>query len=158
VKLIAVLASPAAAVSSATSSRISICTAFHETHAAKPNLRFGSPVITNSKKQKRRKELTIRSQLCLLPGQLGLTRRIPLRDFDLDSQNIGLKLEDLVLYLAILKRLSSGGTCACSSNSIVEAAGVDFSIFTDLGSFGNNGKIRCSDTCEIGLVDLCGVR
>jgi hypothetical protein len=97
----------------------------------------------------------IRSKLRLLTRQLALTPGIPLGHLDLDSQDISLEFQDFVLDLAVLESCAGCRTSAtCRGNSVVEAASVDFGIFSDLGCFCDDGEVRGCDTSEIVLVNL----
>lgn len=74
-------------------------------------------------------------QLRLLRRQLTRASGIPLCDLNLDAQNIGLELENLVLYLAVLEGNAGGGLGARSGDGVVEAASCGF------GGLGESGGL-----------------
>jgi hypothetical protein len=69
---------------------------------------------------------------------------IPLRQLDLQPQHIRLQLQDLILDLPNLQTRSGFGFCsACGGDGVVETAGFDFGVFSDLGGTADDLEIIC---------------
>jgi len=77
-----------------------------------------------------------------LTSQFTRTCSVSLCRLNLDSQDIGLQFQDLVLDLANLQRSSGSGTGSPSSiNSIIEASGSGFSIFSYLSCLADDSQV-----------------